>query len=312
MTKSWFDGMNIAAMVGLGLMLSLVAGTVYAATPPDPPPPVMTTQSDRLEEENRARYAYNQRFDRVVVYPLIKGYRWIPEGIRLAISNALSNLGMPFIFANHVLQGNFTWAGQDVGRFAINSTIGFAGLFDVAAPIGLAKNGTDFGITLGVWGVPAGRYLILPALGPTNLRDTIGFATGIATPNPVKDALNLSSGANWSITGLNYLDIRDRLYDPMMMLEKTAVDPYSQMKSFYEQGREAAIRRARLGPASDDAAGKPGKPAWFMPTQAKPGQEKPGQEKPGGANPTQSLPGSGDPAWDREDKDRQGGGKTDE
>ena len=251
---------------------------------------------DRLEEENRARFAYNQKLDRIINNPLAKGYRIVPKGVRIVLRNAINNLSMPLTLGNHLLQGNFTWAVMDVGRFAINSTIGFAGMFDIAAPMGLPKNSTDFGITLGVWGVKTGPYLQLPLLGPSNLRDGFGFALEIATPNPLQKALNFTTIEKSSMTVVRYLDIRESLIEPLELMQANALDPYIQLKSFYEQGREAAVRRAIIGPKADlmsksssggyPGGGYPGSGARF--TTNPPGQTP---------TTTPIFPGSGDPAW---------------
>ena len=186
--------------------------------------------------------------------------------------------------------------------FAINSTIGFAGMFDIAAPVGLPKNSTDFGITLGVWGVKPGRYLQLPLLGPSNLRDGLGFALEIATPNPIQKALNFTRTEKTSVTVVRYLDIRESLIEPLELMQANAIDPYIQLKSFYEQGRESAVRRAIIGPKADlgpkspsggyQGGGYPGSGARF--TTNPPGQSP---------STTPILPGSGDPAWEKDKED---------
>ncbi|MCX8506887.1 MAG: VacJ family lipoprotein [Alphaproteobacteria bacterium] len=247
---------------------------------------------DQLEEDNRARYFYNQSFDRNIGVPLAKAYRIVPKNLRIPLRSFMNNLGIPFTFANHILQGNFTWAVMDVGRFAINSTIGFAGLCDIAGPAGLPKNSSDFGITLGVWGVGPGPYLHLPLFGPSTTRDSLGMVLEIATPNPVKDALNFNTAVNAGLGFARYLDIRESLIEPLELMQANAIDPYTQMKSFYLQGREAAVRRAIIGPKAD-LMSKSGAGYGFGKYS---GQGKPANQSP------QLLPGSGDPAWQK-DKD---------
>ena len=249
----------------------------------------------RLEEDNRARYRYNQKFDRYIGIPLAKTYRYVPKGLRIPLRSFMNNLGIPFTFANHILQGNFTWAVMDVGRFAINSTIGFGGLCDIAGPAGLPKNSSDFGITMGVWGVKSGAYLQLPLFGPSTMRDSFGTVLEIAAPNPVKDALNFTTAVNVSLGVARYLDIRESLIEPLELMQANAIDPYTQMKSFYLQGREAAVRRAIIGPKAD-LMSKPGA-RYGMGSYPGSGQGKPATQS------LQLLPGSGDPAWEKDKKD---------
>ena len=130
---------------------------------------------DCFEKVNRGIFSFNQVLDKAIFKPLAKGYRMFPKPIRSGTSNALTNLSNVVTIPNNVLQGQFKDAGINSARFVINSTIGIAGIFDVASYYGLNKRDKeDYGQTLGVWGADPGCYFVLPVLGPTTIRDSIG------------------------------------------------------------------------------------------------------------------------------------------
>ncbi|MBP8771166.1 MAG: VacJ family lipoprotein [Thiopseudomonas sp.] len=132
--------------------------------------------SDPLEQWNRRVYHFNYRFDQWVFLPIVKGYTKItPHFFRQGVSNFFSNLGEIPTLANSVLQLKGHHAMQTTARILFNTTFGIAGIWDPATKMGLAKNNEDFGQTLGYYGVPHGPYLMLPLLGPSNLRDTSGL-----------------------------------------------------------------------------------------------------------------------------------------
>ena len=132
---------------------------------------------DPWEPFNRRVYAFNDRFDRYVYLPLVRAYEYVtPVFAQQGVSNVLDNLKEPLTFANSVLQGRLEKAGVAVLRLVLNTTCGFLGLLDVATPAGLERQPEDFGQTLGVWGFSSGPYLVLPVLGPSNVRDAIGLA----------------------------------------------------------------------------------------------------------------------------------------
>lgn len=131
------------------------------------------TSHDPLEPMNRAVFAFNDTADTWVLRPVAKGYRAVtPDPVENGISNFFNNLLEIRNVFNDVLQWKWRDAGVDSGRFLVNSTVGIAGIFDVAKYMNLPKDdGEDFGQTLGVWGVPKGAYLVIPLLGPSNVRD---------------------------------------------------------------------------------------------------------------------------------------------
>lgn len=138
-----------------------------------------STNIDPLENLNRGTQSFNDGADRILLKPLAQAYQYaLPQPVETGVSNFFSNLGDPFIALNQVLQGKPGFAISDLGRFLINSTIGIAGIFDVADVMGLEKHQEDFGQTLAVWGVEQGSYLVIPLLGPSSFRGGVGTAVG--------------------------------------------------------------------------------------------------------------------------------------
>ena len=130
---------------------------------------------DCFEKLNRATFALNMGLDKVIFKPISKGYRKLPSPIRSGTSNALSNLSNLITIPNNILQGDFGSAANNSARLIINTTLGIAGIFDPANSFGFEKRGKeDFGQSLGVMGVGEGCYLVLPVLGPSTVRDTVG------------------------------------------------------------------------------------------------------------------------------------------
>jgi phospholipid-binding lipoprotein MlaA len=130
---------------------------------------------DPWEPVNRVTYKFNDVADTYVLRPIAKGYDWItPTVLRIGINNFFDNLLYPVTIVNALLQGKFKQSLADTGRFALNTTLGFAGILDPATAAGLTKNQEDFGQTLGVWGVPEGPYLVVPLFGPRTIRSGTG------------------------------------------------------------------------------------------------------------------------------------------
>lgn len=131
---------------------------------------------DPWEGMNRPVFGFNEAVDRHALEPVARGWDWLlPEFAETGLRNFFDNLGMPIVFVNDVLQAKPLAAGQDVARFVVNTTAGVAGFVDVASRIGVPENDEDFGQTLGRWGVPPGPYWVLPLLGPSSPRDTVGL-----------------------------------------------------------------------------------------------------------------------------------------
>ena len=131
---------------------------------------------DPLEPMNRAIYKFNAMFDRAIFLPVTELYEFVtPTFVQNRVSNFFSNLSEIMTFANSILQGKIERASRALVRFVVNSTIGLAGLFDPMTALGTNQQREDFGQTLGTWGFPDGPYLVLPILGPSNFRDTLGL-----------------------------------------------------------------------------------------------------------------------------------------
>ena len=158
------------------------------------------------------------------------------------ISNFLSNLRMPLVIVNQLLQGQIKNSAESTGRFAVNTTAGVFGLFDVADRIGLEEKDEDYGQTLAIWGVGDGFYIVLPIFGPSNLRDTAGLLL-TATTDPV-NAYAISEGEGWVVpvrTTINAVDRRSKIIDEVNALRSNSIDYYAAVRSSYYQNRKAAI-----------------------------------------------------------------------
>ena len=207
---------------------------------------VPSDQNDPYEPTNRKIFAFNDTFDKHLLLPVAKFYvRAVPRPAREGIHNFIANLDVPVTFANDVLQGEITRAGDSLGRFTLNSTAGIGGLIDVAAKVGVEEHDSDFGETLAVYGVGEGPFLVLPLLGPSNPRDAAGYVVDIALDPSTwitwrsSDYFKLGRGV------LQILDLRARNIDTIAAIERSSVDVYATERSLYRQHREAEINHGR-------------------------------------------------------------------
>jgi len=139
-----------------------------------------TSGPDPFEGFNRKMASFNTGFDTVVLKPAAQAYsKVLPAPVQTSVSNAFANLADPWTAMNQLLQGRVKLAASDTGRFVVNSTVGIAGLFDVATPMGMPRHQEDIEQTLGVWGVPQGPYIVLPMLGPSSGRGLVSQYFGI-------------------------------------------------------------------------------------------------------------------------------------
>lgn len=191
--------------------------------------------NDPLEGWNRAVFAFNERADEYVLTPLAEGYRFIaPEPVEIGVRNFFNNLGEPITVVNALLQGKPGTAARALTRFVFNSTIGLYGLIDVAGEVGIERKKEDFGQTLAVWGVGSGPYLVLPLLGPSDLRGL----TGRIADAPLNPVGWQSDADEASLFVLNGVQTRASL----LGLEPARIgDPYVLMRSAYEQRRDFEI-----------------------------------------------------------------------
>lgn len=215
------------------------------------PPRDAATQVERddpLEAYNRRMYAFNARLDRYVFLPVVDLYETvIPQPFRNGIGNVFDNVGEIPTFANCLLQGRLDKGGITLGRFALNTTFGLLGLFDVADGAGLYAQDEDFGQTLGVWGIPAGPYVILPVLGPSTVRDAAGYAGDFGLRYMVYDTLYEGTGnadataLRWGVTGLEAVDLRSRI--PLRYYDAGTPFEYEWLRFLYLEKRKADIDR---------------------------------------------------------------------
>lgn len=229
------------------LALALLAGLCVAGC--STPSPNAVAQNDPYEATNRSIFEFNQRIDRHTLRPSAEHYAaTVPEGVRDSIHNALENLDLPVTFVNEVLQGEPRLAGRTVGRFALNSTFGFASLFDVATRLGIEEHTEDFGQTLAVWGIGDGPYLMLPFLGPSSPRDATGFAVDFAFDPTIYVRVKHHY---WWIIGRKYIsmvDQRARRLDTLDDIERNSLDFYATTRSLYRQYRANEIRNGAPQP----------------------------------------------------------------
>ncbi|HEX4270968.1 MAG TPA: VacJ family lipoprotein [Rhizomicrobium sp.] len=200
-----------------------------------------TIVSDPLEGMNRFFFDLNQRLDRNAGKPVATAYKTdVPQDVRGGLHNVLDNLGGPVNVANNLLEAKFENAGIAAGRFLVNTTIGVAGIFDVATDWGMPAHNRDFGETLGGYGVPAGPYLVLPLRGSTDVRDFAGnYVDGFATPlHFVRYDGNNYVG--WMKSTLGSMDNRSTNLVTYEDIERGSVDYYATMRTLYME------RRARL------------------------------------------------------------------
>lgn len=224
------------------LALSACAGTAGPATPDTPLYPVQVW--DPLEPANRTVYRFNAGFDRYVFVPVVRGYEWLlPDPVERRVSSFFSNLGEIRNAANGLLQARPQVASRAVIRFAVNSTVGLLGLFDVAGAMGVAQQREDFGQTLGRWGVGGGPYVVLPILGPSNLRDTTGIVVdrGVMTQLPPWDVVVDEVYVNPGVYALEAVD--ERHLNPFRYYGTGSPFEYEYVRYLYTKKRQFDIER---------------------------------------------------------------------
>ena len=203
---------------------------------------------DCFESVNRATFKFNQVLDGVVFEPLAKAYRVLPSPVRAGTSNALDNLSTLVTIPNNLLQGDFKKATVNTGRFIVNTTIGVVGIFDVAEKVGFPEfEKEDYGQTLGVMGVGEGCYVVLPVLGPSTVRDTVGSFANLIGGDPwynvtvANDTQYFSDFDYWASRAGTGIDFRAKNIDSFDNLEKNSIDFYASVRSLYLQDRQQKI-----------------------------------------------------------------------
>ena len=203
---------------------------------------------DCFEKINRATFAFNMALDKVLFRPVASGYRKLPSPVRTGTSNALNNLSNLITIPNNILQGDFKSAGNNSIRFIINTTIGIIGIFDPANALGFEKmEKEDFGQTFGAMGIGEGCYLVLPVIGPSTVRDTIGSLVSLSGGDAwynitVKNDTQYLKESDYYYSKLTEgVDFRAKNLEAFDSLEKTSVDFYATVRSLYIQDRKRKI-----------------------------------------------------------------------
>ena len=204
---------------------------------------------DCFEKINRATFAFNMALDKVLFRPVASGYRKLPSPVRTGTSNALNNLSNLITIPNNILQGDFKSAGNNSIRFIINTTIGIIGIFDPANALGFEKmEKEDFGQTFGAMGIGEGCYLVLPVIGPSTVRDTIGSLVSLSGGDAwynitVKNDTQYLKESDYYYSKLTEgVDFRAKNLEAFDSLEKTSVDFYATVRSLYIQDRKRKIK----------------------------------------------------------------------
>jgi phospholipid-binding lipoprotein MlaA len=222
---------------GLGLMLQpAAAGEKTAPTVAPQATPGEEGVNDPLESINRITSGFNAVVRDAVLNPLVDGYKAVaPQPLQSAISNAVSNLSEPVTVGSSLLQGDTENATTATKRFFINTTVGLGGTSDPASDLGLKRNKKDLGQAFGAGGMAPGPHVVLPILGPSNLRDATGDAiTALVNPLPL--------AAKAASSGVSYSDNKDEI----KALTSGAVDPYVVEREAYEQRRRYEVNNGVL------------------------------------------------------------------
>ena len=221
---------SIRAIAG-AVLLALLGGcaTTNLGTPGDP-----------LERMNRATYRFNDTVDRAVLRPVATGYRnHVPRLVQEGIDNVLEHLAFPTTIVNDLLQLKIKDTLVDLGRFAVNSTLGLAGLLDPASHFGIPRNDEDFGQTLGRWGVPSGPYVVLPFFGPSTARDAPSIFVDAQTD--LRVALHIDNNVEWALAGVSLVHRRAELL-PFDAQFDSAYDRYAFIRNAWVQRREYQVK----------------------------------------------------------------------
>lgn len=215
------------------ILITLTAGCATTAAPPEERDPL-----DPWEPYNRTMFNFNAAVDRAVVRPVARGYDNItPQPVKRGIRNFFTNIRSPVVIVNLALQGRGADAGEEIRRFIVNTIFGIAGLFDLASASEIEKFDEDFGQTLATWGWEQSRFVILPFLGPSTVRDTFGRAGDVA-PN-VAWRLAVEEGT-FGLVVLDIVQMRAAFLPLDAEIEK-AFDPYIYMRDGWMQRRRHQI-----------------------------------------------------------------------
>lgn len=232
-------------LAGAITFLSLSACSSLQTSPPKDPDDLADYKAanDPYEPVNRKMYNVQMWAYHHALRPAAKAWVWaVPQPVRHSIDNLGQTWRQPVVFFSDVGAGKPRRAGDSFMRFAINMSAGVGGLFDVASLAGYPQHDTDPGMTLGSWGVPGGPYLFIPLLGPSNLRDTSGYAIGqgLSPLNHVPSGYGLLT-FNWAYNVLGTANGLADSTDQIDHVEQDSLDPYSYIRSAWQQNRQSQV-----------------------------------------------------------------------
>lgn len=221
-----------AGLAALSLLALTLVGCVTV-------PPSERTPRDPWQGFNRGIYRFNDVFDRAIATPVARGYvRAVPNGVRTGVTNFFNNATYPVVIVNALLQGQMRPFARDIGRFVMNSTVGIGGILDPASRVGLPLEDRDFGQTFGKWGVPTGPFVVLPFLGPSDVRDAVGrIPAEFATPWPY------IQNPYWDYGTLLLYEVAERAaLLPLTDMAHKTFDPYAFERNAYLQQRRFMVQ----------------------------------------------------------------------
>ena len=226
-----------------GLIAALCVSFIGCATIPAGTQP---SAQDPWESFNRSVFIFNEGLDNYFLKPVTTGYRYVvPSVARDGIDNFFGNYNDIYSALNQLLQGNPGLAAKGLMRVVVNTVFGLGGLIDMATPGGLSKHKADFGQTFGVWGIPAGPYVVLPIFGPSSVRDTFGTAADIQSDYLLRSLPDVA--LRNSLTGLRIVNARNNYYQAGDLLDGAAIDKYSFVRDGYIQRRQYQIEQIKAG-----------------------------------------------------------------
>ena len=214
---------------------------------------------DCFEGVNRSIFAFNQALDQMLIEPISKGFRKLPQPIKTGTSNFVNNISNLVTIPNNILQGDLNAAANNLARLLINTTIGIVGLLDPADGLGFKKmEKEDYGQSLGKMGMGPGCYLVLPILGPSTVRDTFGRVIEVFGGDPFynitvkKETHHFSEEDYWYNKAAGGIDFRAKNIDSFENLKKNSIDFYASVKSLYLQDRAKKIANNGGSSSSND------------------------------------------------------------
>jgi phospholipid-binding lipoprotein MlaA len=198
-------------------------------------------ERDPWQGFNRTVYGFNDGLDRAILKPAAKGYQAVaPDFVETGVRNFFDNLDDISVAVNNLLQGKVSNSFSDIGRLAINSTIGILGLFDVASSMGLTKHDEDFGQTLGAWGMDSGPYIVWPLFGPSTLRDSPSLVVDRVLLNPLT-YVEIKTGERIAIVALDVVSVRAELLSLEETVDEISTDKYTFIREAYLDRRDFLV-----------------------------------------------------------------------